>query len=84
MAAAPIPHSDSAQHLILDFPDEIPLNNGRLDNTEPPGQDDLAIIGLLVIATDEIGDRPDEGGQVLMVHGGNLWRASLDDLQDSL
>jgi hypothetical protein len=32
------------------------------------GQDDLAVVGLLVVATEEVGDGPDEGGQGLLVH----------------
>ena len=32
-------------------------------------QDDLAVVGLLVIAAQQIGDGPDEGGEVLLVHG---------------
>ena len=39
---------------------------------EPPEdgerQDDLAVLGLLVIAAEEIGDRPDEGGEVRRAH----------------
>ncbi len=31
------------------------------------GQDDLAVVGLLVVAAQKVGDRPDEGGQGLMV-----------------
>jgi hypothetical protein len=28
------------------------------------GQDDLAVLGLLVVAAEEVGDGPDEGGEV--------------------
>ena len=45
---------------------------GRLQHAIEPaqhgeGQDDLAVVGLLVVAAQEIGDRPDEGGEGLMV-----------------
>ena len=45
---------------------------GRLQHTiQTPqhreGEDDLAVIGLLVIAPEEISDRPDEGGKRLVV-----------------
>ena len=33
------------------------------------GQDDLAVVGLLVVAPQKIGDGPDERRQCLMVHG---------------
>lgn len=33
------------------------------------GQDDLALFGLLVVATQEVGDRPDKGGKVGIRHG---------------
>ena len=33
------------------------------------GQDDLAVFGLLVVAAQEVGDGPDEGGKVGIAHG---------------
>ena len=32
-------------------------------------EDDAAILGLLVVATEEVGHRPEEGGEGLLVHG---------------
>jgi hypothetical protein len=33
------------------------------------GQDDLAVLGLFVVAAEEVGDGPDEGREGLVVHG---------------
>lgn len=46
----------------------------RLQHTiEPPqdgeGEDDLAVVGLLVVASKEVCDRPDEGRKGLMIQG---------------
>ena len=46
---------------------------GRLQHAiQPPqhgeGQDDLAVFGLLVVAAQEIGDGPDEGGEIRISH----------------
>ena len=46
---------------------------GRLQNAIEAAengerQDDLAVIGLLVIAAQQVRDRPDKGGQGLMIH----------------
>ena len=45
---------------------------GRLKHAIEPaqhreGQDDLAVVGLLVIAPQQVGDGPDEGGKRLVV-----------------
>ena len=37
-------------------------------------QDDLAVFGLLVVAAQEIGDGPDEGGEIGVAHAGSLLR----------
>ena len=45
-------------------------------------KDDLAVIGLPVIAAQEVGDRPDEGGEGLVIHG-RLTPGTVDLLRDS-
>jgi len=40
------------------------------------GQDDPAVLAPLEIAAQEIGDRPDEGGEGLLVHGREFRRAA--------
>ena len=36
------------------------------------GEDDFAVVGLLVIATQQVSDGPDEGGEGLLVHAGRI------------
>lgn len=33
------------------------------------GKDGLTVFGLLVVTTQQIGDGPDKGGEILLVHG---------------
>ncbi len=55
---------------------------GGLEHAVEPAQhgewqNDPPILGLLVISPQQIGDRPNEGGQIGLRHGGNdCWRES--------